>query len=93
MKGLLKIKAKRAKVRRVVVPTAKPGPAYKGRAVSGPGAVHQGSCMGSLRTNRPNPLCVRGERCPRPLLTSTTAGQGFDKSAEKSTGTCGSRPT
>ena len=75
----------------VVVPMAKPNPAYNGRAVSGPGVVHQGSYMGSLRMNRPNFLRVRGERCPRPLMTSTMAGQGFDKSIEKSMGRHGSR--
>ena len=29
---------------------------------------------------------VQGERCPRPLLTSTTVGQGSDKSIEKGYG-------
>ena len=38
-KGWLKRKAKRAIVRRVVVPMAKPGSTYKGRAFSGPGVV------------------------------------------------------
>ena len=65
---------------------AKLGPAYKGRAVSGPGVVHQGSCVGSLRMNRPNPSRVRGERRAMPLLTSTTTGQGSDKSVEKGYG-------
>ena len=69
---------------------ANPGPAYKGRAVSGPGAVHQGACAGSLTNESTKFLRVRGERCPRPLLTSTTAGQGSDKSAEKGTGRRGS---
>ena len=41
--------------------------------------------------NQPNFSCVRGERCPRPLMTNTAARQGSDKSPEKSTGRCGSR--
>ena len=70
---------------------ARPGPTYNGRAVNGPGTVHQGSCVGLQRMNRPNFLHVRGERCPRPLITSTTTGQGSNKSVEKSTGRHGSR--
>ena len=55
---------------------------YKGGAFSGLGMVHQGSRVGSLR--RIDQISrVQGERCPRPLLTSTTIGQGSDKSAEK----------
>jgi len=42
------------------------------------------SCAGSLQMNRPNFSHVRGERCPRSLMTSMTIGQGSDKSAEKS---------
>ena len=47
-KGWLKGKAKRAKVRRVVIPMAKPVSTYKGGAFNGPGAVHQGSRARSL---------------------------------------------
>ena len=65
---------------------AKPGSTYKGRAFSGPDAIHQGSCTGSLRLNRPKIPRVRGERRALPLLTSTTAGQGSDKSAENGYG-------
>ena len=61
---------------------AKPGSTYKGGAFSGPGAVHQGSHAKSLWWIDQIPR-VRGERRAMPLLTSTTAGQGFDKSAEK----------
>ena len=31
-------------------------------------------------------LCVRGERCPRPLMTNTVASQGSDNSPKKSAG-------
>ena len=86
MKSLLKGKARRAKVHRVVVPLARPGSAYNGRAVSGPGMDHQGSCAESLRMNRSIFSCVRGERRPRPLMTSMTAGQGSNKSAKKEYG-------
>ena len=41
-------KAKRDKVRRVVVPMAKPGSAYKGGAVSGPSTARQGPYVESL---------------------------------------------
>ena len=67
---------------RVVIPIAKSGSTYKGGAVSGPGMVHQGSCARSLRWIDQIPH-VRGERCLRSLLTSTTVGQGSDKSIEK----------
>ena len=72
-------------MRRVVVPMAKPGSSYKGGAFSGPGVVHQGSRARSLRRIDQNPH-VQGERRPRPLLTSMTAGQRSDKSAEKGYG-------
>ena len=48
-KACSKGKPMRGKVRRVVVPMAKPSFAYKGRAICGPSTVHQGSYMGSLR--------------------------------------------
>ena len=64
---------------------AKPGSTYKGGAFSGPSVVHQGSRAGSLwRIDQI--LRVGGERRAMPLLTSTTAGQGSDKSAEKGYG-------
>ena len=75
----------------MVVPLARPGSAYNGRAVSGPGVVHQGSCVELLQMNRPNFSHVRGERCLRLLLTSTTVGQGSDQSTDKSTRRHGSR--
>ena len=61
---------------------AKPGSTYKGGAFSGPSVVHQGSRVGSLR-RIDQILRVEGERRAMPLLTSTTAGQGSDKSAER----------
>ena len=64
---------------------AKPGSTYKDGAFSGPGAVHQGSRVGSLRRINQIPR-VQGERRAMPLLTSTTAGQGSAKSAEKGYG-------
>ena len=70
---------------------AKSGYAYKGGALSGPGAVHQGSRAKSLWWIDQIPR-VRGERRAMPLLTSTTAGQGSDKSAERGMGRRGSRP-
>jgi len=39
--------------------------------------------------NQPNFLRVRGERCPRPLLTSMSVGQVSNKSVEKSMGDLG----
>ena len=45
-----------------------------------------GSCVGPLQMNRPNFLRVRGEQCPRPLMTNTAARQGSDKSPEKEYG-------
>ena len=70
---------------------AKPGSTYKGGVFSGLGTVHQGSHAGPLRRIDQIPR-VRGERRAMPLLTSTTAGQGSDKSAEKGMGRRGSRP-
>jgi len=64
---------------------AKLDPTYKGGALSGPSAVHQGSRARSLRRIDQIPR-VRGKRRSRPLLTSTTVGQGSDKSAEKGYG-------
>jgi len=64
---------------------AKPGSTYKGGAFSGPSAVHQGSRARSLRRIDQIPR-VGGERRAMPLLTSTTVGQGSDKSAEKGCG-------
>ena len=67
------------------MPMAKSGSTYKGGAFRGPGAVHQGSRARSLRRIDQIPR-VGGERRVMPLLTSTTAGQGSDKSAEKGYG-------
>ena len=64
---------------------AKSGSAYKGEAASGPRAVHQVSCAGSLRRIDQIPH-VRGERRAMPLLTGMTAGQGSNKSTEKGYG-------
>ena len=70
---------------RVAIPLAKLGSTYKGGAFSGPSAVHPGSLAISLRWIDQIPR-VRGERRAMPLLTSTTVGQGSDKSAEKGYG-------
>ena len=70
---------------------SKPGSTYKGGAFSGPGAVHQGSRVRSLRRIDQIPW-VRVERRAMPLLTSTTVGQRSDKSAERGMGRRGSRP-
>ena len=43
-----------------------------------------GSCVGPLQMNRPNFSRVRGERCPRPLMTSIAIGHGSDKGIERS---------
>ena len=72
-------------MRWVVILRAKSGSTYKGGALSGLGAVHQGSCARSLWRIDQIPR-VRDKRRPRPLLTSTTVGQGSDKSVEKGYG-------